>query len=293
MDIDYYQTEAQKTDRIPGDALSHDEARLIVPLLGLAGEVGELLSEYKKHIRDGDAHILFKERVAEEVGDLLWYIANVASKFELKLSDVAKGNLQKTSDRWNEQASIFNLDAGYLDNERFPRRFEVELREEVVGDDRVKIFTYINGEQVGDPLTDNSYDPDGYRFHDVFHLSYVAILGWSPVIRKLLGRKRRSVPLIDEVEDGGRAQVIDEGVAALVFDYAKQHSWLENVTEIDFHLLKTIKGVTSLYEVRDRSMREWQRAILTGFKVWREVVKNNGGHISIDLDLKSMVYNGK
>ncbi|WP_427197991.1 hypothetical protein AB8Q16_01430 [Pseudomonas aeruginosa] len=151
----------------------------------------------------------------------------------------------------------------------------------------------MNGEQVGDPLTDNSYDPDGYRFHDVFHLSYVAILGWSPVIRKLLGRKRRSVPLIDEVEDGGRAQVIDEGVAALVFDYAKQHSWLENVTEIDFHLLKTIKGVTSLYEVRDRSMREWQRAILTGFKVWREVVKNNGGHISIDLDLQSMVYNGK
>jgi len=43
-------------------------------LLGLAGEAGTLLSEYKKHLRDGDAHQLHKERVAEELGDLLWYL---------------------------------------------------------------------------------------------------------------------------------------------------------------------------------------------------------------------------
>ena len=41
---------------------------VIVPLLGLAGEAGGLLSEYKKYLRDGAAHRLFKERVGEELG---------------------------------------------------------------------------------------------------------------------------------------------------------------------------------------------------------------------------------
>ena len=99
MDLNDYQTQAQETDRVrsaEGTAL----VDLIVPLLGLAGETGELLSEYKKHLRDGEAHVLFKDRVAEELGDLLWYIANVASKFDLALGDIAEANLKKTRDRW-------------------------------------------------------------------------------------------------------------------------------------------------------------------------------------------------
>jgi hypothetical protein len=118
------------------------------------------------------------------------------------------------------------------------------------------------------------------------------VLGWSPVIRKLLKRKRRDKPLVDEVQDGGRAQVIDEGVAALVFDYAKGHNWLEGVADLDYQLLRTIKGVTSLLEVRERSMGEWQRAILLGFEVWRQVLKTDGGRILVDLDAKDLKYLG-
>ena len=64
-------------------------------VIGLSEDPGILLSEYKKHLRDGEAHRLFKERVSEELGDLLWYIANVASKFDLTLSDIAAANLAK------------------------------------------------------------------------------------------------------------------------------------------------------------------------------------------------------
>ena len=65
MNFDSYQKYALRTDRVPaGD----DAASLTVPMLGLAGETGQLLSEYKKHLRDGDAHRLFKERVSEELG---------------------------------------------------------------------------------------------------------------------------------------------------------------------------------------------------------------------------------
>ena len=100
MDFNSYQKEALRTDRVPGRDGVDDATSLIVPMLGLAGETGQLLSEYKKHLRDGEAHRLFKERVSEELGDLLWYIANVASKFDLSLSDVAAANLAKVKQRW-------------------------------------------------------------------------------------------------------------------------------------------------------------------------------------------------
>jgi NTP pyrophosphatase (non-canonical NTP hydrolase) len=293
MDLDTYQKEAQKTDRVPSrEKIGDAGTDFVVPLLGLAGETGELLSEYKKHLRDGDSHLLFRERVSEELGDLLWYVANVAAKFDLKLGEIALQNLRKTRDRWGPQdtgAVIFH--AKFEEHERLPRRFEVQLSEVVV-DGRTKIRMQVNGKQIGDDLTDNADDPDGYRFHDVFHLGYVAVLGWSPVIRKLLKRKRRSVPQVDEVQDGGRAQVLDEGVAALVFDYAKEHRWLDGVGDLDYSLLRTIKGVTSLLEVRERSLGEWQRAILLGFDVWRQVLKAGGGKILVDQDAKSMTFLG-
>lgn len=293
MHLNTYQRQAQKTDRVPlrrkrGDA----GADFIVPLLGLAGETGELLSEYKKHLRDGDSHLLFRDRVSEELGDLLWYVANVAAKFGLKLDDVAQANLKKTQDRWGPQdTGVLPFDADFEENQRLPRRFEVELKEVVVNG-RKKIRMHIDGKKVGDDLTDNADDPDGYRFHDVFHLGYVAALGWSPVIRKLMKRKRRSDPKIDEVQDGGRAQVLDEGVAALVFDYAKEHRWLEGVNDLDYKLLRTIKGVTSLLEVRERSLGEWQHAILIGFEVWRQVLNAGGGRLLVDQDAKSLTFLG-
>lgn len=290
MELNQYQLEAQKTDRVPAGASSSDGTDLIVPLLGLAGEAGELLSEYKKHLRDGDSHQLFKERVAEELGDLLWYIANVATKFNLSLQEIAEANLYKTKNRWSSRDSSETiLDAGYDEQERFPRKFEIELGEVMVKG-RKKVRVKMNGKKIGDELTDNSDDPDGYRFHDVFHLGYVAVLGWSPVARKIMERKRKSNLIIDEVQDGGRAQVIDEGVAALVFEYAKGHNWLEGVTILDYQLLRTIKSLTSFLEVKIRSMNEWQKAILVGYEVWRQVVKNNGGIIFVDLDAKTLTY---
>ena len=64
-----------------------------------------------------------------------------------------------------------------------------------------RIVTLINGRKFGDPLRDNRYEDDGYRFHDIFHLSYASVLGWSPTLRALLRCKRKSDPKIDEVED--------------------------------------------------------------------------------------------
>ena len=287
MDFDSYQKEAQRTDRVPA---RDDEASLIVPMLGLAGETGQLLSEYKKHLRDGEAHHLFNERVSEELGDLLWYIANVASKFDLSLSDIAATNLAKVKQRWaSERAERLAFDANFPKHERLPRRFEVDLID-FEGNVRQHVRILIDGKQFGADLTDNAYDPDGYRFHDVFHFAYAAVLGWSPITRALLRRKRKSRPLLDEVEDGGRAAVIEEGVIALVFDYARRHRFLDGVAAIDFQLLRTIKDMTSHLEVRQCTTGEWEQAILQGFDVWRAVLAARGGRIAVDLDARCITF---
>jgi NTP pyrophosphatase (non-canonical NTP hydrolase) len=292
MDFDHYQKEALLTDRVPAHKDADDVLSLVVPMLGLAGETGQLLSEYKKHLRDGDAHRLFKERVSEELGDLFWYIANVASKFELTLDEIAVANLAKVKARWAaERSEPLCFDATLPEGERLPRKFEVELVDVVDGDHhRVRVL--IDGQRFGAEMTDNAYDPDGYRFHDVFHFAYAAVLGWSPITRALLHRKRKSRPLLDEVEDGGRAAVIEEGVAALAFDYARRHHMLNDVSALDFQLLRTIKDMTSHLEVQQCTTGEWEQAILQGFRVWRAVLAARGGRISVDLDKRQIDYAG-
>jgi NTP pyrophosphatase (non-canonical NTP hydrolase) len=178
MDFNHYQKEALRTDRVPARQGSDDVLSLIVPMLGLAGETGQLLSEYKKHLRDGEAHRLFKERVSEELGDLLWYIANVASKFDLTLGEIAIADLAKVKARWaTERTEPLRFDASLPEGERLPRRFEVQLVD-VAGEDRQRVRVLISSKPFGGELTDNAYDPDRYRFHDAFHFAYAAVLGW-------------------------------------------------------------------------------------------------------------------
>ena len=292
MDLDRYQDEALRTDRVPTREGADDDLSLIVPMLGLAGETGQLLSEYKKHLRDGEAHRLFKERVSEELGDMLWYIANVASKFDLTLDEIAANNLVKVRARWTtNRTEPLCFDETLPEGERLPRRFEVELAD-IEGDDRQSIRVLINGVPFGEELTDNAYDHDGYRFHDIFHFAYAAVLGWSPITRALLRRKRKSRPLVDEVEDGGRAAVIEEGIAALVFDYARRHHMLNGVSVLDFQLLRTIKDMTSHLEVQHCTTGEWEQAILKGFKAWRATLATRGGRVAIDLDQRRIDYLG-
>jgi NTP pyrophosphatase (non-canonical NTP hydrolase) len=290
MNFKEYQERAIQTEQP-----FQDHEGIVVSILGAIGEIGSLASEYKKLLRDGTSHRLFPERISEELGDILWYVATFANKFDLDLSIIAEQNLEKCQDRWglrNAQESQFTpppFDNTLSEQERLPRNFAVEITE-IAQDGTSKIQAFVNGKQIGNDLTDNSYHNDGYRFHDVFHLSYAAVLSWSPVVRHMLGRKRKSHPKIDEVEDGGRATAIEEGISALVFRYAQDHNFLEDITEIDYDLLKTVRNLTSGLEVFKRSLSDWEKAILSGYEVWRQVNQNYGGIIIVDLDSRSISY---
>jgi NTP pyrophosphatase (non-canonical NTP hydrolase) len=285
MELNEYQRLANQTDQQPETGnVEADPRSIMVPLLGLAGEVGELLGEHKKWIRDGDSYKMFPDRVKEELGDLLWYLSNVAAKHGLTLEDVATYNLDKTQRRWHPvtcslvRPSLF--DEGFPPTERFPRQMDVLI--ESSGPDR--IVTFINGKKFGDPLRDNRYEDDGYRFHDIFHLSHASVLGWSPTLRALLRRKRKSDPRVDEVEDGGRAIVIEEGIAAMVFSYAERRNFLEGAEGVNYELLRTIKDMTSHLEVSCRTEGDWERAIMTGFQLWRHIRAKGKGRLWADLE---------
>ena len=285
MHLNEYQLLASQTDQQPEAGIpSTEHVNILVPLLGLAGEVGELLGEHKKWIRDGDSYRLYPERVREELGDLLWYLSNVASKHGLTLEEIADHNLDKTRRRWNvstsggKQRKLF--DEEFPDSERIPRLMEVSIQSGKPG--WVEIF--INGKAFGHPLRDNRYEDDGYRFHDIFHLTYASVLGWSPTLRALLRRKRKSDLKVDEVEDGGRAIVIEEGISAMVFSYAERRDFLDGAEAVNYELLRTIRDMTSHLEVRGRTEGDWEHAILRGFEIWRQVRAKGKGRLRADLD---------
>jgi NTP pyrophosphatase (non-canonical NTP hydrolase) len=290
MEFNQYQVAAAKTDQITGSSVES----IVVPFLGLAGESGSLLTQYKKFLRDGDKYEVFDERIAEELGDVLWYIADIATKFNLKLDEIAQNNLRKVNDRWRSKDEGLGqklFDERFPSTEQFPRHFVAEIVERQTPSGP-QITLNINGVPTGAELTDNAYEEDGYRFHDVFHLAYAAVLGWSPVARAIMKRKRKSDANVDMVEDGGRAAAIEEGISALIFTYAENHSFLEGIKTLDWTWLRIIRDMTKDLEVKRCSLHEWEQAILQGYAVWRKVRQNRGGKIDCDLSHHTIRYIG-
>jgi hypothetical protein len=142
--------------------------------------------------------------------------------------------------------------------------------------------------QFGDDLNDNAYTKDGYGYHDVIHLAFAAVLGWSPLVRKMLGVKRKSNPKVDRIEDGGRAIATEEGLSAMIFAYVRDYNFLEGKSSVSTGLLRMIHNMARHLEVSACTSGEWEAAIIRGFKVWREVKKNRGGTVDVDLDKRTI-----
>jgi len=286
MTLDEYQQKASATDA--SEIAKNPD--LSVLLLGLAGEAGSLLTLYKKRLRDGDAFQVAEERLSEEIGDILWYLAAITRRFGLSLESIAVANLEKTRSRWlfGEDQALF--DEGMTPAEQLPRQFVATLRDSTDEEGKLWMNMVFNDEPLGAELTDNAHDPDGYRFHDILHLSFAAVLGWSPVVRALLKRKRKSNARIDEIEDGGRAIAIEEGIAALIFTYATDHSLLDGVETIDWGILRTCHTMSAGLEVRQRPLFDWERAILSAFRAWREGIKQGGVRVVGDLEKRTFTF---
>lgn len=379
--LDEYQRYAAKLNRTG----LKERASLDFLLAGLFGETGSLLSEVKKKQRDRRAYFSYRESAVEELGDVLWYFANVGRLVGLRFSEIAaaaaetarwgfKGtqdrprtfaalqeagrefgdpvsgrrleqrllrlagkvgalvNLARLGSAETEaikdrmvavlqtliaaadiahislnEAAIANLaktldrfpltrrfedpfDEGFDDDEQLPRRMEIVFREKLSPKGTPYVIQQWKGINVGDRLTDNAQIPDDYRYHDIFHLSYVAYLGWSPVIRSLLRLKRKSDPAIDEQQDGARAIIAEEGISNWIFAHGLRHAAFEGVTRLDYGLLKTIRHMVRGYEVEVQPLWAWETAILRGFEVFRQLRANKGGIVVVDMIRHRLAY---
>ena len=293
-----FQRRSLRTDHFPEPENDGGDP-LLGPLLGLAGEVGTLLAGYKKWLRDGAAYELFKDNVTEELGDIMWYLANAAEKAGLSLDEVAQHNLTKISDRWparlgkppRRRRPSDHLDAGLPRKHQLPRTFAVEIRPASSDGPEPLVEVIWNGRRVASRLGDNTYGDSGYRYHDAFHLANAAVLGWSPVARgQIFERKRPKGTMTDAVEDGGRAIVVEEAFAAFMFEYACQHNLLENVRHLDFNALKTFRIFTADLEVSQRQLWEVEEAVFQGFTAWRQLRANDGGVLRGDLAARTLSY---
>lgn len=369
--LDEFTVQIQRTDRRPpSDALR-------IAVLGVFGELGSLMSEIKKEVREGPSYVSFRATLLEEAGDLLWYYGALAITLDRSLAELFSAALGVTisggdccdeinryvdrlspppGDAWlhageaagSLAAHVANhgKDDGLFDlavrslrstllafasadlrlhtaiaynvqkslsrfpisrralplyddrptpdgspirvDERIPKQLPFEFDEVEVGSRKFvvqKVFTI----KIGDPLTDNIDVQDDYRFHDVFHIAYAAVLGWSPVLRALLKVKRKSHPVIDENQDGARAILIEEGISTLVFNHAKPH-FFAGATGVDYRLLSTISDFVRGYEVADQPFWAWERAILRGYDVFRQLTTERRGRVTMDLVKRDIFF---
>lgn len=90
-----YQKRAMSTALYPGDQL------IVYPALGVSGEAGEIANQVKKMLRDDDGFMTPEraDKVADEIGDVLWYCAALAADCGFSLERLAQANLDKLQQR--------------------------------------------------------------------------------------------------------------------------------------------------------------------------------------------------
>jgi NTP pyrophosphatase (non-canonical NTP hydrolase) len=94
--FEHYQRESRRTWN-----LVHTDHPIVYPTLGLANEAGEVAGKVKKLFRDKGGQIgeADREALKQELGDVLWYLAQIATELGLSLQEIAEANLEKLKSR--------------------------------------------------------------------------------------------------------------------------------------------------------------------------------------------------
>ena len=96
MTFEEYQKKSRRTALYP-----YLDRNFIYPALGLCGEAGEVAEKVKKIMRDENGIVTEekKQEIQKELGDVLWYVAQLATEFDLQMEDVAANNISKLFSR--------------------------------------------------------------------------------------------------------------------------------------------------------------------------------------------------
>lgn len=275
------------------------DIELVEVCLAVLTQLGaELLRSYLPPIEKELNRTLPDRRTDVVLGEVIWHVSALAELFGLRLSDVVETNRRKLLFRLDRSQRTPLHDADAPSDQQLPRRFEVEIV--TSGDGRSQMIW--NGEPLGAELTDNAHQEDGYRFHDVMHLANAAMLGWSPVLRSLMRRKRKYDERIDEVEDGARAQIVEEAVVKMIHSegvrLARSRANEQDApaplfidkNEISFSFLKLVRGMVAGLEVSENKDWEWEEAILKGHSLFYALSLGVAGRVQVDLEARAIDF---
>ncbi len=292
--FDDYQKLAFKTARTDGQVLL-EVCLAVLWQLGaelLRANLPQIEITLNKNVADRPANTV--------LGEITWHLCALASLYHLSMDDVVAFNRTKVRFRSERGTPTPLHDEDRDPREQFPRTFEVAFVPVGPGQSRM----YFNGKAVGDDLTDNAYDDDGYRFHDVIHLALIAHLGWSPVVSGFMKRKRKlKNDKVDEVEDGGRAQVVEELVIKAIHSEGERQAQLTGRCSVDgpdrlfphrslitFQLLKTLRMYVDGLEVAKNAFWEWEDAIYAGCEVFLHLRREKQGTVQVDLHQRKLTF---
>ena len=289
-DFNEYQKTAYLTARTEGHVLN-DVCLAVLWQLG-----AELLRQFTMPDAELDINQNIEQREKETIiGEIAWHLAALASLRNIELGRVLERNARKARFRSQTELTPIFHDQDYPNEEQLPRRFAIQF----VSTSATRARMYFGGRPLGDDLTDNSYDEDGYRFHDVMHLANVACLHWSPVLRALMKRKRKSNRKTDEVEDGARALIVEELVIKAIHaegkrlypnDGGEDHPFFPEMGHITFGLVKMVSEYARGLEVEVCQAWQWRKAIFEGSRVYCQLRREGQGTVTVDMDAATLSF---
>lgn len=182
------------------------------------------------------------------------------------------------------------FDGTFIEAEQLPRQFAVTFKEVGIGSKGEVRVIFNDSKQLGDIINDNAYTNDYYRYHDIFHYTFATLLGWSPCARVMMKRKRKSNETVDEIEDGARAVITEEALSMVIFNEAKKKDYFAGAGRVSKTTLRIIREMTENFEVRVRTLKEWENSILKAYEIFRFLIANNGGRVEFDAVKKEINY---
>lgn len=295
--VDDYQKIAFLTRRTQEDQLRNVCAAVLQQL------AAQLTRDFLPNKEMALNHEVRPKDPVDALGEIVWHLSALASLYKLTLSDILSLTVEKARFR-NPENTPGPRHESKNPAERFPDHFEVHFVDQ--GGERSNMY-WIQGDRVvqklGATLTDNDYDGDGYRFHDVLHIALAVHLAWSPNLRAFMGLKRRSVKKTDEIEDGGRAKILEEAVVLEIHRRAEElDGYFREAKEeiqgspynypgsLNFEFLRRLHELCRGHEVYQNPKQNWEDAIRTGYDCYHKLRSASGGIVAVDMTARTLTF---
>lgn len=238
-----------------------------------------------------------------------WHLTALATLNDLKLSEILD-HLKAKTDFRGELSETVVRDKNFRKQERFPEVFEIAFVPNLE-DQSVSEMFWLREDgyhlKLGASLQDNHRDGDGYRYHDAIHVAFAVHLGWSPNLRKFMNLKRRSNKEIDDIEDGGRAAILEEMIILQVHTYASKlksyineakgkpssqqfaKSPFDDPNVLTFEFIRNLHQLSKGYEVFHSKEADWRKAICDGYGMYIRL-QEAGGVLKANMRERTLTY---